>query len=105
MGMNFALSGGIAVLDVDARFESVNQEFCQLTNYVNQEVLGCHVAEIFPDFHEKLAQIQETGDQWEGETRLLKNGGGVWLVRFRVTRVIDSEGEAAGYLVRITTPE
>jgi diguanylate cyclase (GGDEF)-like protein/PAS domain S-box-containing protein len=96
-------SEGLAVTDAHERIIMVNQAFCELTGYAEQEVLG-KTPRMFQsgrhdrDFYAAMwAEIKATG-QWRGEVWNRRKDGEIYPELLSINAVRDESGEATHYV-------
>ncbi len=90
--------GGIAETDLEGRFITVNERYCELVGYSRDELLsGMRMQEItdpayLPDHIEKFRKLVKHGTPFEIEKRYIrKDGSHVWVAN-SVSAVRDAEG-------------
>lgn len=90
---------GMAIVDLDCRFITVNNALCRMLGYSEEELTGLTIAEItHPDDIEKNAQLAEKvfGEQvpyFNTEKRCFKKNGEILWIALTATNVRDEDGK------------
>lgn len=96
-------AAGISEVDFDGRFRLVNQKFCEITGYTEEELLGMRFHEItHPDDLATnvglLEQLKATGTALNFEKRYVRKDGAVAWVHLSVTRIDPATNEPPSVL-------
>lgn len=93
----------VAITDVDGNLEYVNPQFCSLTGYTQEEVLGNnprilqsghHEAE----FYEELWDTITSGQEWTGIFHNKRKNGEIFYDRSRITPIKDDAGNIINFV-------
>jgi PAS domain S-box-containing protein len=104
-------AAGAAELDTSQRFVQVNHQFCEITGYSREELLGMKVADLthpvdFERDQEQLVSYLRGGAPlYEAEKRYVRKDGNVLWVQVTAAMVRDAEGKlllSAGIIQDIT---
>lgn len=95
------LSTGVVVTDPDGMIVSCNDEYCLLTGYTQEQLLGNHLLLCSPrGWQDHLAIIGETlhsTGRWSGYLRVARPGGTDWTAHLSITP-IEQAGRLLGYV-------
>ncbi|WP_372635826.1 PAS domain S-box protein [Cohnella sp.] len=89
----------VAILDRSGAFSYVNPQFCSISKYAPDELIGRTYESLINDAHpdhslEEMRQTIDQGRTWKGEARIeSKDGNHVWLT-LTVIPLVDEQGVA-----------
>ena len=94
----------IAVLDTKCKILWVNDRFCQLTRYSQQELIGRSIAHLNLvchdyDFFKIVSETISTGTQWSGEIKTQSKDGLFFWVKTNILPIKNTQGEVESFLV------
>lgn len=101
---------GVAHSDLAGRFTLVNQKYCEITGYSEEELLGMRMQELthpddLPRNLERFEQLIARGTPFEFEKRYIRKDGSIIWVHIGAAAILTSEGkpESAVAVVLETT--
>ena len=91
---------GVSFVDRDLRFIRVNQAFCDMTGYTEEELLSRTTTELTlpEDLHSEAPQPDTTPDEFSNfsvRKKYIRKDGGVIWVRLSAHWIFDGQGETA----------
>jgi len=96
-------AGIVAITDVRGKFLEVNDNFCKISGYSREELIGAghhilrsdqHSQEFFSDMYRTVG----SGETWRGEIcKRAKDGSSYW-VDTTIVPMLNEQGEIGGYL-------
>ncbi len=98
----FDEAGLVAVTDAQGTFLEVNENFCTLSGYTRDELLGknhsilnsgCHPAEFFQEMYSSVG----AGNIWRGEICSRAKDGSQYWVDTTMVPMLDEDGEVGSY--------
>ncbi len=103
-------SAGIAVSDLTGRLLSVNRRYCEILGYPEDELAGLRMQDLtfaddLPENERLFAQLAETGQGFDIESRYVRKDGGLVWVANSVSALRDENGnirQAVAVVVDIT---
>ncbi|MFB1083403.1 PAS domain-containing protein [Jeotgalibacillus sp. JSM ZJ347] len=94
----------VAFIDLHGRFEFVNENFCETTQYSEEELMNAHFSMLLhPDYsvnqlNDALKQIRQ-GRLWQGEMLNQKKDGSPLWVNSTIVPMFDDEGRPFRYFI------
>lgn len=91
------------ITDLDGSIEYVNAQFCKLTGYAADELLGKNPrmfkTEFTPvEFYDYLWAAIRAGEQWVGELVNRRKDGSIVYIGARISSLLDADGKPAHFL-------
>ncbi|MDZ5712844.1 PAS domain-containing protein [Jeotgalibacillus haloalkalitolerans] len=92
----------VAFIDLNGRFEYVNDNFCKATQYTEEELMNGHFSMVLHENHDieqltkALKQIRK-GQLWQGEMLNKKKDGSPLWVNSTIVPMLDGEGRPFRY--------
>jgi PAS domain S-box-containing protein len=96
-------SQSVIITDISARIEYVNQAFCQVSGYSEDEVLGQNPRLLKSGLtpkatYDDMWRSLERGDTWQGEFTNRRKNGDHFMESVRISPVRQSDGRISHYL-------
>lgn len=112
-GQQKAMSQSVIVseTDVQGRITYANEQFCKISKYSREELLGRDHRIVNSGYHPKsffkeMWEVIESGKVWRGEVKNRAKDGSYYWVDSTIAPLLDSQGKPEKYLsVRVVTTE
>lgn len=93
----------VSSTDIQGNIIYVNEKFCEVSGYTEQELLGQNHRVIksdehSPQFYRKLWKTIANGKIWQGTVKNLKKGGGYYWVEATIAPMFDRFGNITHYV-------
>lgn len=100
----------IAITDRDGRIEYVNNQFCEISKYAAEELIGSNIRMIDSNYHEEafMREMWHTitqGKIWKGEFRNRSKDGSIYWTNTTIMPFLDAAGipyRYAGMHIEVT---
>lgn len=94
----------IAVLDKRCTIIWVNERFCRLTKYSQQELVGqpidrLNLVCLHPDEFQIIFSIISAGEEWSGEIKSQAKDGSFFWIKANILPIKNRNGEIVSYLI------
>ncbi|MDN3922333.1 PAS domain S-box protein [Roseateles violae] len=102
---------GVVQIDATGRLGFVNERFCRMLGYTEQQLLGQEVEQLIhkddlPLHRERMQRLQQQGEPYELEKRLLRSDGAeVWVHNSVTALPADSAGKGTAIAVCVDISE
>ena len=93
----------VVITDIDKKITYVNQSFCNVTNYTQDEVIG-QTPKILKsgyhndEFYKNINKIIYSGKQWSGEFKNISKDGKITYERAIITPSLDEKGKVLEFI-------
>ncbi|WP_455205361.1 PAS domain-containing protein [Kaarinaea lacus] len=93
----------VCITDSQGRIQSVNEQFCQVSQYSPEELIGSPITLLNSDYHQRdyfktLWRDLVIGRVWKGEFCNRKKSGGIFWVAATIVPVKDNTGRPVQYV-------
>ncbi|WP_252504873.1 EAL domain-containing protein [Sporosarcina sp. Marseille-Q4943] len=93
----------VSITDINGKFLYVNRNFCAISGYSEEELIGKNYSVVNPDFAlnlfmEELEQFFASGEAWQKNVRAIAKDGSLYWVNANIIPILDETGENIQFL-------
>ncbi|MFC6670112.1 bifunctional diguanylate cyclase/phosphodiesterase [Marinobacterium aestuariivivens] len=96
-------SSMVIILDAGGNIEYVNDEFCELTGYSQEEVPGRPLSllqadEADDELYREMWRVLQSGEDWHGEVRSRRKNGELFWSTLSVSPIVEDDGSLTHFV-------
>ena len=93
----------VSITDRNGHFVYVNRNFCELSGYSEEELIGKSYSIVNPDyaldrFMEEMEQFFTSGEAWQKNIKAIAKDGSPYWVNANIIPILDESGENIQFL-------